>query len=165
MQAQNDESAKPGVVFRNRRRVLIVDDDADTVATLLAIMGAEGFETQGHACAQAGLGAFKSFDPDVIISDIAMPNMNGWALATQVREIMGPKRPVMIAITGQHVKSADKVFSRGFDFYFTKPADVARRLKVDEETLNAWLWGEKEMPNAKLGELADLIDGLGKRPR
>ena len=40
--------------------------------------------------------------------------------------------------------------------------EVAKRLKVEEETLNAWLWGETEMPNAKLGELADLIDSIPK---
>lgn len=40
--------------------------------------------------------------------------------------------------------------------------EAAKRLKVAEETLSDWLRGTKEMPNSKLGALADLIDSVGR---
>jgi hypothetical protein len=40
--------------------------------------------------------------------------------------------------------------------------EVAARLKVEEQTLNRWLGGETQVPSGRLGELADLIDSIGK---
>jgi CheY-like chemotaxis protein len=123
--AQNDEPALAAKAFSPLLRVLVVDDDSDTVATLLALLRSEGHEVQGASSGRAALAALRQLDPDVVISDIAMPNVNGWTLARQVRDVMGEKRPLMIAITGQYVKSLDKVLAHisGFDYYLTKPAD------------------------------------------
>jgi DNA-binding response OmpR family regulator len=107
-----------------RLRVLVVDDDPDTVATLLELLRNEGHEARGHGSGRAAVDALRSFVPDVVISDIAMPDVNGWTLAKEVRTVMG-KHPTLIAITGQYTKSSDKVLSHlsGFDYYLTKPAD------------------------------------------
>ena len=122
--AQNDEPSS-GAAFRPRIRVLVVDDDADTVSTLLALLRSEGHEVRGQSSGRTALDSLREFDPDVVISDIAMPSVDGWTVAREVRKRMGTQRPVLIAITGQYTKSADKVLSHisGFDFYLTKPAD------------------------------------------
>jgi len=122
--ARNDE-ASSGTASKPRLRVLVVDDEPDTVTTLLELLRAEGLEAHGHGSGQAGLDAIKRFNPDVVISDISLPNVDGWTLAREVTKTMGPRRPVLIAITGQHTKEADKVLSHisGFHFYLTKPAD------------------------------------------
>ena len=132
--AQNDQTTRPGEAFSPRLRVLVVDDDPDTVTTLLALLGHEGHEVRGYGSGQAALDALTAFQPHVIISDIAMPNVTGWQLAREVLKIMGERRPVMIAITGQYMKSADKVLSHisGFHFYLTKPADPNVLLKLVE---------------------------------
>ena len=115
-------------------RVLVVDDEPDTVDTLLAILRGEGYDARGHASGQAALDALREYRPDVIISDIAMPNVSGWQLGREVLKVMGNNRPVMIAITGQHVQGADKVLSHssGFHFYLTKPADPNVLVKLIE---------------------------------
>ena len=112
------DGAKP------RLRVLVVDDDPDTVTTLLELLRYEGHDARGHASGQSAMTALQSFMPDVVVSDIAMPSVNGWTLAREVRQRMG-KHPTLIAITGQYTKSTDKVVSQisGFDYYLTKPAD------------------------------------------
>lgn len=124
-----------GAAPERKLRVLVVDDDADTVTTLLQLMRDEGYEARGHASGQAAIDALKPFDPDVVISDIAMPNVNGWTLAREVRRLMGQQRPLLIAITGQYTKSADKVLAHisGFDFYLTKPADPGVLLALVEK--------------------------------
>ena len=122
--AHNDQPAS-GAAFSRRTRVLVVDDDADAVGTLLSILRNEGHEARGHGSGQAAIEALREFDPDVIISDIVMPSVNGWMVAREARKIMGTKRPVLIAITGQYSEGADKVLAHtdAFDFYLTKPAD------------------------------------------
>ena len=107
-------------------RVLVVDDDADTVNTLLEVLRTEGYDVRGHCSAVEALRAIEEFDPDVVISDIAMPLMSGWDIATRVRAILGMKlRPLLIAMTGRYTTGADRTRSHinGFDYHLTKPCD------------------------------------------
>ena len=107
-------------------RVLVVDDEPDTVQTLMEILRAEGYDVRGHSSAMEALKTIEEFDPDVVISDIAMPLMTGWDVAKRVRATLGMKiRPLLIAVTGRYTKGADKILSEmsGFDYHLTKPCD------------------------------------------
>jgi CheY-like chemotaxis protein len=67
----------------------------------------------------------EAFDPDVLIVDIFMPEVSGWDVA---REVMKPgrRRPVLIAISGSYVKTADIAISRaaGFSHFLHKPYEA-----------------------------------------
>lgn len=106
-------------------RVLVLDDELDTVTTLLALLLDEGYIAEGFASGRAALYALHKFDPDVVISDIAMPYPNGWDVGRGVRLRMGDKRPMLIAISGQYAKAADMVLAQinGFNHCLTKPCD------------------------------------------
>ena len=107
-------------------RVLVVDDDVDTVNTLTEILRTEGYDVRGHFGAVEALKSIEEFDPDVVISDIAMPLMSGWDIATRVRATLGMKlRPLLIALTGRYTTNADRTRSHinGFDYHLTKPCD------------------------------------------
>ena len=106
-------------------RVMVVDDHPDTVLTLLALLREEGCDARGFGSGREALRALKEFDPDVVISDVAMPSVNGWDLAREVRQAMGKSRPLLIAITGQYKKNTDKLLAdiAGFNHYLTKPCD------------------------------------------
>ena len=106
-------------------RVLVVDDDRDTVLTLMALLREEGHETKGVYDGRQALQAIPEFDADAVIMDIAMPQLTGWDTARQIRELIGPARPLLIALSGQYTKGADRVLSQiaGFDYYLTKPCD------------------------------------------
>ena len=121
--------------LRRALRVLVVDDEPDTVMTLLAILRDAGHDAEGFASGPGAAKGFKDFDPDVIISDIAMPFVNGWDLAKEVRRAMGDKRPLMIAISGQYTKGADKALAQvhGFNHYLTKPCDPNVLLSLVEQ--------------------------------
>lgn len=108
-----------------------MDDDPDTVATLLEILRTEGYEARGNGSGQSAIHALRTFMPDVVISDIAMPYVNGLTLAKEIRNVMG-KHPLLIALTGQYTKSSDKTVAHmsGFDHYLTKPADPTTLLKL-----------------------------------
>ena len=110
---------------RRRLKIMVVDDEPDTVVTLLELLREDGHEADGFASGQAALDQLHSVDPDVIVSDIAMPAPNGWEVAKEVRKRTGERRPFMIAISGRYLKAADRVLAQmsGFNYFLAKPCD------------------------------------------
>ena len=122
---QFSDSSRNDSGIAARLRVVVVDDEPDTVLTLLALLRDQGYDAEGFASGKAALEAVSKMDPDVIISDIAMPAPNGWDVARRVREVKGNgPRPLMIAISGQYTKGADRTLAQmtGFNYYLTKPS-------------------------------------------
>jgi CheY-like chemotaxis protein len=76
--------------------------------------------------------ALTDYDPDVVISDIAMPVMNGWDFARKVRQRMGDVRPMLIAITGVYQKPSDELLATiaGYEYFLTKPCDPERVVEL-----------------------------------
>jgi two-component system, OmpR family, response regulator len=106
-------------------RVLVADDDADTVATLLVLLRDEGYEVRGLSTGRHVIGAILDFAPDVVILDINLPDLSGWEVARRIRERPG-SQPLLIGISGEYKKGSDKVLARisGFDHYLVKPYDL-----------------------------------------
>jgi CheY-like chemotaxis protein len=66
------------------------------------------------------------FGPDVCILDVKMPGISGWEIARRLRNGVGGKRLLLIAVTGvQGQESADNSVDAGFDRHFVKPAAPA----------------------------------------
>jgi DNA-binding response OmpR family regulator len=108
-----------------------VDDDPDTVVSLLAILRDEGYDAKGVADARRAVAEVEAFDPDVLIVDIAMPNVSGWDIARELRNKPG-KKPVLIAISGVSAKSTAQMRSRaaGFKFFLQKPCEPSFLLNI-----------------------------------
>jgi CheY-like chemotaxis protein len=106
-------------------RVLVVDDEPDTVMTLLMLLSDAGYDAKGAGSGHAAVALLGEFDPDVIVSDINMPAMNGWELAKAVRRSMGEKRPTLIAISGRYPNAPHRTLieNAGFNHFIAKPAD------------------------------------------
>ncbi len=91
----------------------------------MALLREEGHETRGIYDGRQALQAIRDFGADAVIVDIAMPQLSGWDTAREIREAIGAARPLLIALSGQYTKGADRVLSQlaGFDCYLTKPCD------------------------------------------
>ena len=105
-------------------RVMVIDDQPDAVLMLLTLLRSEGYQAEGFGSAGEALRELKGWKPDVVISDVSMPKMNGWELAREIRHLMG-ERPTLIAISGYYTRGPDKVLAElaGYNFYLTKPYD------------------------------------------
>ena len=68
-------------------RVLVVDDDEDARVIVSMVLGAAGAEVKSAASAQQGLAALREFPADVLVSDIGMPNEDGYSLIRRVRAL------------------------------------------------------------------------------
>jgi two-component system CheB/CheR fusion protein len=106
-------------------RVVVIDDDHQANAALVRLLASAGFQVLGSAYdGLAGLKLIKDARPDAVIVDIEMPGMDGFELASRVRnEVDSP--PHVIAISGCNQKSIGEKLNC-FDAYFCKPADWER---------------------------------------
>ena len=105
-------------------RIVVADDDRDLVDTLGALLRDAGHHVYGVHNGREVLPAVRMLRPDVIILDIAVPGMSGFAVAQEVRHsFVDVRRPLMIAISGMWKDPSDKLIARqvGFDHYLEKP--------------------------------------------
>lgn len=105
-------------------RVLVVDDCADTAESLAEVLSLSGFRARAAQGAEAALRAVAADPPDVILTDLAMPGMDGFELAHRIRERCGPKRPLLVAVTGCHGNAVGSA-PNYFDLVVSKTADPA----------------------------------------
>src|SRR5690349_19114682 len=106
------------------RRVLIVDDDADTVEIAALIMQAEGYETRSALNGVEALARAAAFRPHLVLLDIAMPGIDGLAVAAAIRSTDWGKDAALIAVTGLGSSIVrTRCAEVGFDHYILKPMD------------------------------------------
>ena len=101
-----------------RYRILVVDDDEDISAMARAILESQGYEVHCASDGFVGLTALKQAPPDVIISDLQMPNMSGFEFLSIVRKRFPhiPTIAVSGAFSGTDVPDsvlADAFFQKG----------------------------------------------------
>ena len=86
---------------QERLTVLIVEDDRDTVLSLMLLLRSEGYETRAVGNAKAMWDGFGDFDPDVILIDINLPDRSGYDIARDLRRTyeQNSVRPVLVAVT------------------------------------------------------------------
>ena len=118
---QNTASVPP----KRPLRVVVVDDNRDIVITMMALLRVEGHDTTACHKGDDVLRCVTDFDADVVLLDVGLPGMNGWDVARELRRIYGDSRPMIIGMTGEYTKGADRILAEmvGFDYYLVKPAD------------------------------------------
>ena len=104
-------------------RIVVADDDRDSVLMLSTLLGDEGHDVQGVYNGDAVMPLVAKLEPDVVILDIAMPGRSGYAVARDIAEKYPAQKPTVIAITGKAIDPADQMLSEivGFDHYLLKP--------------------------------------------
>jgi DNA-binding response OmpR family regulator len=113
-------------------RVLIVDDDQDSVLMLMMLLRAEGHAVRGVYAGRKVMEAVAGFDPDVVLLDIQMPDLSGWEVARTLRAERGNTRPLLIGISGEYKMGSDRILSQilGFDHYLVKPYEFSEVLRL-----------------------------------
>ncbi len=98
--------------------VLVVDDDTSILDTVSAILSGEGYDVVSAATGQEALAAVARKQPLLILLDMRMPVMDGWAVARSLRE-QGITVPIVVMTAAESAKRwADEVGAEG---YLAKP--------------------------------------------
>ena len=100
-------------------KILLVDDELTIRSTVRAYLEAEGYIVQTANDGRAGLHAFRSFQPDLIVLDIMLPELDGLELLRQIRQ----SSDVYVILLTAKADETDKIvgLTVGADDYVTKP--------------------------------------------
>ena len=119
---------------RERRSALVVDDVADVTEMLAVVLSHAGYSVVTAASAPAALKAARERQFDVIISDIGMPEMNGYQLAREMRQMPGYETIPMVAVTGYSMfDDKERSSKAGFNAHMTKPIDPRALLDLIDQ--------------------------------
>jgi PAS domain S-box-containing protein len=108
------------------RRVLVVDDNVDAADSLRLVLELQGHVAEVAYDPRSALAAVPRFQPDCVLLDIGLPDIDGYETAKRMRSLPGGAGLRLIAITGWG-QQEDKQRARaaGFDAHLTKPVDFA----------------------------------------
>ena len=116
------KAVAPG--FAEAARLLIIEDDEDTLEMLGTALETRGFKVTSCDSATSALAAARDNFFDVIISDIGMPLIDGYELIKRLRKLPGLENVPAIALTGYaSLKDANMALQAGFDAHLSKPVD------------------------------------------
>jgi DNA-binding response OmpR family regulator len=106
-------------------RILVVEDNPQAAASMAGFLSREGYEVEVARDGLSAVEAARDRPADVLLLDLGLPRMDGWEVARRVQEQPGPKRPLLVAVTG-HGAEEDRRLSRevGIDLHLTKPVDA-----------------------------------------
>jgi DNA-binding response OmpR family regulator len=112
-----------------KARVLVVEDDKDISLGIRTVLGRNGFDVMSSADGKDGLRVFHDSRPDLVVLDIGLPTLDGWAVLERIRDLSD----VPVLILTAHGNESDKVrgLHNGADDYLTKPfsnRELAARL-------------------------------------
>ncbi|MGH9905309.1 MAG: response regulator [Pyrinomonadaceae bacterium] len=119
--------------FERKRHALVVDDVSDVTEMLSVLLRHAGYEVVTADSAPAALAAARKHQFDIIISDIGMPEMNGYQLAKALRSQPGYETVPMVAVTGYSMfDDRERSLQAGFNAHLTKPIEPRALLDLIE---------------------------------
>lgn len=111
--------------------VLLIDDDPDLSIMLRTLLRGQDFQIQAVFSGEEGIQACRGSQPDVVILDILMPEMDGWEVCEQIRDFS--EVPILILSTLGSPGSVARALDAGADDYLIKPIHaslLASRLRT-----------------------------------
>jgi DNA-binding NtrC family response regulator len=112
-------------MVRVLEKVLIVDDEANTRDGLTELVASWGFRTDSAADGVEALERVRQWAPDIVVTDLAMPRMDGMQLLSRLTELAQP--PAVVVLTAQgSIESAVSAMRLGAFDYIPKPLDAVR---------------------------------------
>lgn len=107
-----------------RRRVLVVEDDLDSVHSMAMLIKMMGHDVHFAINGFAALDIARAYRPDIIILDIGLPDFNGDAIARQLRYEPGLEKARIVAISGlPEAHLEERALRAGCEAFYRKPID------------------------------------------
>jgi CheY-like chemotaxis protein len=106
-------------------RVLVVDDEPQVVWMLQFTLEAEGYQTLSAVDGRTALDEVREHHPNVVLLDITMPVMDGWAFLEELQMIPATERPRVIVVSARSsLRDRTKAAELGADAFVAKPFSV-----------------------------------------
>lgn len=125
--ATRSERSLISAKYSGALRIMLAEDDADQAESLQALLATCGYEVHIVKDGRAALAAAVVLQPQVVLLDIGLPEMNGYKLAQELRERMPGRKLLLVALSG-YGQPEDLRRSReaGIDYHFVKPLQLEK---------------------------------------
>src|SRR6516164_10314724 len=105
-----------------RSRVLVVDDEPQITRVLRTVLTSQGYQVQTAAEGEAALSSFTEWRPELVITDLYMPHMDGVELCRRIRSMSNV--PIIVLSVKGEEKTKVEALDSGADDYVTKPFGI-----------------------------------------
>jgi two-component system, chemotaxis family, CheB/CheR fusion protein len=113
------------------RRVLVVDDNIDAAESLAELLRVLGHQVEVAFNGSKALELANTFQPELIILDIRMPDMDGYEVARRLRQQRGAEKVTLVALSGYgSTTDRERSLAAGFDLHLVKPVDLNEITKL-----------------------------------
>ncbi len=131
-------------------RILIIEDDKDIQKLLTLCL--RPLPVQLHTVSHGieGLTLFRNLQPDLIILDLKLPDIDGLAVCAKIRKEIQLKQPIILMLTSRHTNKDHVIgYQMGADHYFTKPFDIVALRTQIKESLKTYALSKKHQGTTK----------------
>ncbi|MBN2426081.1 MAG: sigma-54-dependent Fis family transcriptional regulator [Calditrichaceae bacterium] len=143
-------------------KILIVDDEKDTLEMMQDLFESKGYETEAAVNGLEALNIIRNQEPDIVLTDIRMPEMDGMQLLQELTKDY-PNLPVLMVTAHGTISAAVDAMKMGARDYIMKPLNLDEILaKVERITQLSTLIKENEYLLTKLQQTYDFTNMIGK---
>ena len=103
----------------DKKKILVVDDEAQIIRVLRHVLGAQGYSVRTAEDGVSALEVFNEWHPDIVLTDLQMPNVSGLELCKKLRTVSDI--PIVILSVRNEEKTIVEALDAGADDYVTKP--------------------------------------------
>jgi two-component system, OmpR family, KDP operon response regulator KdpE len=134
------------------KKILVVDDEYQITRVLKRSLQAHRYDVRAAADGESALDTFHDFHPDLVITDLQMPAMNGIELCREIRKIS--EIPIIVLSVKGEEKTKVEALDAGADDYITKPFGMDELLARVRATLRRAPSEKKEETHLEIGDFS-----------
>lgn len=108
--------------MNDRARILVVDDEPQLIRVLRTGLKSRGYDVRGASDGESGLESFNEWHPDLVITDLAMPNVDGLEFCRRLRAIS--QVPIIVLSAKGEERTKVEALDIGADDFVTKPFGI-----------------------------------------
>jgi CheY-like chemotaxis protein len=118
-------------------RILVIEDNEDNLSLMRLLLERANYEVLAAANGFAGLEVARAEQPDLILLDLAMPEIDGWAVARELKnDIVTNNIPIIVVTAHALPKDRERAFEAGCNAFIVKPFSVAKLINEIENLLD-----------------------------
>jgi DNA-binding NtrC family response regulator len=158
------ESASPRKVDSHKGRILIVDDEANARSALAELLADAGYSVSTAADGRTALLQLEQVEPDVVLTDLKMPGMDGLSLIERGRP-MSPHTTFIVMTAFATIDTAVQAIKLGAESYLTKPLELDAVIAIADRALERTrLSREAEQLRERVDDRFQLGNIIGEHP-
>jgi two-component system, OmpR family, KDP operon response regulator KdpE len=138
-------------------RVLVVDDEPQITRVLRTVLSSQGYQVRTAAEGESALSNFAEWHPELVITDLYMPHMDGVELCKRIRT-MSSVPIIVLSVKGEERAKVEALDS-GADDYVTKPFGTDELLARVRAALRRGASGPNDVPSFEVGDFRVDLEG------